>query len=62
MLEPRSGSRLRQKISGGFRSMVGAEDFGVIRSLISTARKQRWDILRALASQPGQLITELRFA
>jgi transposase len=54
--------KLRQKISGGFRSMVGAEDFGVIRSLISTARKQRWDILRALASQPGQLITELRFA
>jgi transposase len=52
--------KLRQKISGGFRSMDGAEDFSVIRSLISTARKQGWDILRALASQPGQLITELR--
>ena len=52
--------KLRQKISGGFRSIQGAEDFSVIRSLISTARKQGWDILRALASQPGQLISELR--
>jgi transposase len=52
----------RQKISGGFRSMAGAEDFSVIRSLISTARKQGWDILQALASQPGQLIAELRVA
>ena len=52
--------KLRQKISGGFRSVDGAEDFGVIRSLFSTARKQGWDILRALASQPGQLISELR--
>jgi transposase len=39
--------KLRQKISGGFRSMEGTEDFSVIRSLISTARKQRWDILQA---------------
>ena len=52
--------KLRQKISGGVRSMEGAEDFSVIRSLISTARKQGWDILQALASQPSQLITELR--
>jgi len=54
--------KLRQKISGGFRSMEGAEDFRIIRSLISTARKQGWDILKALASQPGQLIAELRLA
>ena len=54
--------KLRQKISGGFRSMEGAEDFSVIRSPISTARKQGWDILQALASQPGQLIAELRLA
>ena len=37
--------KLRQKISGGFRSVGGAEDFAVIRSLLSTARKQGWDIL-----------------
>ena len=54
--------KLRQKISGGFRSMEGAEDFSVIRSLISTARKQGWDILQVLVSQPRQLITELRLA
>ena len=54
--------KLRQKISGGFRSMEGAEDFSIIRSLLSTAKKQGWDTLQALASQPGQLIAELRLA
>ena len=54
--------KLRQKISGGFRSMEGAEDFSVIRSLISTARKQGWDILQTLTSQPGRLIAELQVA
>lgn len=41
--------KLRQKISGGFRSQGGANDFSVVRSLISTARKQGWDILQTLA-------------
>jgi transposase len=54
--------KLRQKISGGFRSLEGAEDFSVIRSLISTARKQGWDILQTLTSQPGRLIAELQVA
>jgi transposase len=54
--------KLRQKISGGFRSYDGAEDFAVIRSLISTARKHGWDVLRALANQPAQLIAELKVA
>ena len=54
--------KLRQKISGGFRSGEGAEDFAVIRSLLSTARKQGWDILRALASRPDCLIAELKVA
>jgi transposase len=54
--------KLRQKISGGFRSVDGAEDFAVIRSLLSTARKQGWDILRALASRPDRLIAELQVA
>ena len=52
--------KLRQKISGGFQSYDGAEDFAVIRSLISTARKQGWDILQALTSRPAHLITELK--
>ncbi len=54
--------KLRQKISGGFRSVESAEDFAMIRSLLSTARKQGWDIPRALASRPDQLIAELRIA
>ena len=54
--------KLRQKISGGFRSVDGAEDFAVIRSLLSTARKQGWDILQALANRPDRLITEIQIA
>ena len=52
--------KLRQKISGGFRSEGGATDFAVIRSLLSTSRKQGWNILQALAGDPARLIAELR--
>jgi transposase len=34
----------RQKISGGFRDENGADDFALIRSVLSTARKQGRDI------------------
>ena len=54
--------KLRQKISGGFRSLAGAMDFATIRTLISTARKQGWDLLAALVGEPGRLIAELRLA
>jgi transposase len=54
--------KLRQKISGGFRSVDGAKDFAVIRSLLSTARKQGWDILQALAGRPDRLIAQLQIA
>ncbi|MGH7040824.1 MAG: IS66 family transposase [Acetobacteraceae bacterium] len=60
MLEPRSGSRVRQKISGGFRRDDGAEDFAVVRSVLSTARKQGWDILQTLTRHPERLIADLR--
>jgi transposase len=52
--------KLRQKISGGFRSADGAKDFAVIRSLLSTARKQGWDLLHTLTSDPTYLIADLR--
>jgi len=52
--------KLRQKISGGFRSLAGAMDFATIRTLISTARKQGWDLLPALIGEPGRLIAQLR--
>ena len=52
--------KLRQKISGGFRCEQGATDFGIIRSVLSTARKQEWALLRALTATPHHLIAHLR--
>ena len=54
--------KLRQKISGGFRSIQGASDFAVIRSFISTARKQGWSIIEALISDPSNLAKSLRLS
>jgi len=52
--------KLRKKISGGFRSEDGAKHFAVIRSVLSTARKQGWDILATLTADPTRLISQLR--
>ena len=52
--------KLRQKISGGFRSEDGTKEFGVIRSLLSTARKQGGDLLQTLNADPTRLIADLR--
>ena len=52
--------KLRQKISGGFRSEDGAKDFAVIRSVLSTARKQGWDMLHTLNDAPDRLLSQLR--
>lgn len=54
--------KLRQKISGGFRSQQGAEDFAILRSLITTARKQGWNIIETLMKTPDQLIADLKYA
>ncbi|KAM3116350.1 IS66 family transposase [Phormidesmis sp. 146-33] len=40
--------KLKQKISGGFRSVKGAQMFGRIRGYISTLKKQGFNVLDAL--------------
>ena len=52
--------KLRQKISGGFRAKASADDFAIIRSALSTARKQGWNILHTLMQEPDRLILSLR--
>ena len=54
--------KLKQKISGCFRSVQGANDFMVIRTLIGTARKQGWDIIQSLTRDPKDLINDLKVA
>ena len=54
--------KLRQKISGGFRSQQGAEDFAILRSLITTARKQGWNIIETLMKTADQFIADLKYA
>ena len=52
--------KLRMKISGGFRSAEGAQSFACLRSMLSTARKQGWNILATLSAEPDALIQKLR--
>ena len=40
--------KCKQKISGGFRSTDGADAFAIVRSYLSTLRKQSADLYRAL--------------
>lgn len=54
--------KLRQKISGGFRAVTGAEDFATMRSLLSTARKQGWGMLATLTANADTLIARLQAA
>lgn len=52
--------KVQQKISGGFRSEDEATHFAVVCSVLSTARKQGWDILHTLTADPQHLIANLR--
>lgn len=51
--------KVKQKISGGFRTPAGAENFATLRAIISTARKQSWNILATLVKSPPDLIRAL---
>ena len=54
--------KVRQKISGGFRSETGAQTFATLRTVLSTARKQGWNILTTLTTPPAILMQNLRTA
>src|ERR671921_1401901 len=54
--------KVRQKISGGFRSQNGASDFAVIRSLIATAKKQGWNVFNTLTQNTDTLLPQLKTA
>ena len=54
--------KAKQKISGGFRSIGGAEDFATLRSVISTAKKQGWNLIETLTRPAADLAARLRLA
>lgn len=51
--------KVKMKISGGFRTMAGAQTFATLRSVCSTARKQGWNLLTALSTPAPALINAL---
>jgi transposase len=51
--------KVKMKISGGFRTQSGAEIFATLRSVLSTARKQGWNLLKTLSNTPVSLIVAL---
>jgi transposase len=51
--------KVKQKISGCFRTMMGAENFAAVRAVISTARKQSWNLLDTLVKPAPELILQL---
>ena len=51
--------KVQQKISGGFRTDKGAQNFAAIRSLISTARKMGLNIIETISSGLNQKFPEL---
>ena len=66
--------KLRQKISGGFRTARGAEEFCVTRGFLSTCRKQGINLFQAIfqmisesfsgfvfSEAPGQLQNPLKY-
>ena len=54
--------KLRQKISGGFRSRSGADDFAILRTVIATAQKQGRDVLNTLMGSPDSFIEDIQYA
>ena len=55
-------TKVRQKVSGCFRTVQGLRDFCTLRSIIETARKQGWDVLKVLQTPPDKLIQMIEAA
>ncbi len=52
-------TKVKMKISGGFRTLHGANVFADIRSVLSTARKHGWSLLDTLRATPAELLAAL---
>ena len=55
-------TKVRQKVSGCFRTVQGLKDFCTLRSIIETARKQGWNVLEVLQTPPDKLIQMIEAA
>ena len=51
--------KVKMKISGAFRTLDAACHFATLRSVVTTARKHRWNILQTITAQPHALIQAL---
>jgi transposase len=51
--------KVKMKISGSFRTLEGARIFALLRSIVSTARKQGRNILQVLTATPERLMQSL---
>ena len=51
--------KVRQKISGGFRSLDGATQFATIRSFLGIGKKQGWKIIDVLTDDPQSLTNDI---
>ena len=52
-------TKVKMKISGCFRTFEGAKIFVCLRSIVSTARKQGLNILRAFTENPAKLLAAI---
>ena len=50
--------KIKQKISGSFRTKAGAQDFAVLRSVLETARKRQLNALDVLGTNPSELMVQ----
>ena len=52
--------KVKMQISGGFRTNHGADIFATPRSVVSTARKQGWNMLQMMMERGDDLVAQVR--